>query len=323
MRFDSRGLVSTYLSQWMPTGDTTRQAVAGYFAGGNGGSNTSRVDTLIFSSETITNLGNILLAAYGNLAAHANSGVAGYVTGFYDSSVGDFVSTGNKIAFPSNTTSVIAGMNPITAYGRAGFANSGVAGYVGGGQAGGTRDVINKLLYSADTTTTLSATLTTGIYYGGAFSNSGVAGYFTDGFDGTTSRVDKITFSADTKSVISATLTSGIVYTSGMSDYGVGGYVVGGTPDGGSTKLSRIDKITFPADTKTTLSATLTTARWQTGNSSNTGVAGYMGGGSDSGGFIDGIDKITFPTDTKSTLSAVLSYARTGATGAFSDCGVL
>ena len=40
---------------------------------------------------------------------------------------------------------------------------------------------------------------------------------------------------------------------------GVAGYVAGGQSSGGN--ISGIDKITFPADTKTTLSATLTTAR--------------------------------------------------------------
>ena len=43
-----------------------------------------------------------------------------------------------------------------------------------------------------------------------------------------------------------------------MANSGVAGYFGGGI--GGSGYISGIDKITFPADTKTTLSATLTSA---------------------------------------------------------------
>ena len=34
MRYGLRTKVSTYVSDWMPSGDTTRQSVAGYIAGG-------------------------------------------------------------------------------------------------------------------------------------------------------------------------------------------------------------------------------------------------------------------------------------------------
>ena len=44
-----------------------------------------------------------------------------------------------------------------------------------------------------------------------------------------------------------------------MANSGVAGYFGGGT---GASTVNTIDKITFPADSKTTLSATLTTARY-------------------------------------------------------------
>ena len=87
---------------------------------------------------------------------------------------------------------------------------------------------------------------------------------------------------------------------------GVAGYFGGGTDSVGD--LSGIDKITFPGDTKTTLSATLTTGRRNMGSMADSTVAGYFGGGFD-GGNINGIDKITFPGDTKTTLSATLTTA--------------
>jgi hypothetical protein len=54
-----------------------------------------------------------------------------------------------------------------------------------------------------------------------------------------------------------------------MADSGVAGYFGGGL-DGSS--LSGIDKITFPADTKTTLSATLTSVRYGPAGFADCGV---------------------------------------------------
>ena len=44
------------------------------------------------------------------------------------------------------------------------------------------------------------------------------------------------------------------------------------------------------------------------------GVAGYFGGGYDTGN-ISGIDKVTFPADTKTTLSATITANVTSITG--------
>jgi len=96
----------------------------------------------------------------------------------------------------------------------------------------------------------------------------------------------------------------------------IAGYFGGGeTVISPQTFTSGIDKITFLGDTKTTLSATLTTARGYLAGMANSGTAGYFAGGSDSGGRISGIDKITFPGDTKTTLSAVLTTTRSSLAG--------
>ena len=50
------------------------------------------------------------------------------------------------------------------------------------------------------------------------------------------------------------------------------------------------------------------------------GVAGYFGGGVDTG-TISGIDRFAFPSDTKSTLTATLSTVRSALAG-MADCGV-
>ena len=52
----------------------------------------------------------------------------------------------------------------------------------------------------------------------------------------------------------------------------VAGYVAGGNDSGGN--VSGIDKVSFPADSKTTLSATLTTARSDAAGFANSGEIG-------------------------------------------------
>ena len=83
----------------------------------------------------------------------------------------------------------------------------------------------------------------------------------------------------------------------------------------GSNEISGIDKITFSGDTKSTLSATLSTARRSLAGAANSGTAAYFAGG-ENGVNISGIDKIAFSGDTKSTLSATLSNARAYLAGA-------
>ena len=99
----------------------------------------------------------------------------------------------------------------------------------------------------------------------------------------------------------------------------VAGYVAGGY---GGSYLTGIDKITFPADTKTTLSATLTSVRSNEAGFANSGVAGYVAGGANSTVYLSDIDKITFPADTKTTLSATLTSAR-GEGAGFANSGTL
>ena len=63
----------------------------------------------------------------------------------------------------------------------------------------------------------------------------------------------------------------GITTLGSSAAAGVAGYF-GGGEDG--ARVSGIDKITFPADTKTTLSATLTSARMRSAGMADSGVAG-------------------------------------------------
>jgi len=298
--------------------------VAGYFAGGTTGIIQSGIEKVTFPADTISTLSATLTTGRRYPGGFADSGVAGYVGGGTD---GTEQSGIDKITFPADTKTTLSATLTSARQGLAGFSNSGVAGYFGGGTSGGTHQSnIDKIAFPADTKTTLAATLTTITSFFGTsgMANYGVAGYFGGGTNGSDfSRIDKIAFPADTKTTLSATLTNAAYTVAGMADSGVAGYFGGGFMTASSIELNVIDKITFAADTKTTLSATLSSARaWVTGMA-DSGVAGYFGGGGEAAGatYLSGVDKIAFPADTKSTLSATLSQNKYGMAG-FANCGV-
>ena len=97
----------------------------------------------------------------------------------------------------------------------------------------------------------------------------------------------------------------------------VAGYFGGGNDSGG--RISGIDRYAFPADTKTTLTATLTTATSSIEGMANSGVAGYfMGGYAPSATAV--VDKLSFATETIATTTQ-LSGARVDVAG-FANSGV-
>jgi hypothetical protein len=120
--------------------------------------------------------------------------------------------------------------------------------------------------------------------------------------------IRKIDSSSDTISTSSATLsvfnTNG-VGSGGLSNSGVAAYYAANVF--GTT----VDKIAFPADTRTTLATGISQVRGAIGGMANVAVAGYFGGGVDSNGstWYTTVDKFAFPADTRSTLGTGLSVS--------------
>ena len=86
----------------------------------------------------------------------------------------------------------------------------------------------------------------------------------------------------------------------------VAGYFAGGFD--GSTYYSTIDKIAFPADTKTTIAAVTTQSRASSMAFAHSGVAGYIGAGGNVSGHDFSITKISFPSvEVASFLVATLT----------------
>ena len=301
------------------------RGVAGYFAGGNTGSaGLASTEKLTFSTDGIAALANPLTVNRHSAAGFANSGVAGYVAGGY------LVASINKITFPADTVGSLSDTLTSARYSPTGFANSGVAGYAAGGDDGTATQLngIDKITFPADTKTTLSALMTQRGDARAGFANNGVAGYLAGGEILTApariATIDKITFPADTLALLSSPiiLTAAISFLSGFANSGVAGYAAGGSIGGSNPYVTTIDKLTFPSDTKSSLSPGLTVASYFTCGMANSGVAGYISRGSGTGGPNTVVEKVTFPTDTVTVVTAQLTVARYAAAG-FADSGTL
>lgn len=251
---------------------------------------------------------------------------AGYVFGGIN---GGYSSTIQKLLMPADTISNLSDtMSNSVDLSLASFANSPTAGYACGGRISGDyRNSIDKLTFATDARTTIAATLGAKRAIGGGHSNNGTAGYTmggqgTGGGDTSINVIQKLTYSNDTISTPAATLSANIAQMSGFANSGTAGYGAGGASDDGATKRNIFAKLLYSNDTRSNLSATLTSARGATSAMANSGTAGYISGGLDSANAsLSGIDKLTFSNETKSTLSATLSTACYFA-GSFSNNGV-
>ena len=99
---------------------------------------------------------------------------------------------------------------------------------------------------------------------------------------------------------------------------GVAGYVAGGTT---GSRVTRIDKITFPSDSKVTIAGVLSAAKTKGAGFANSAVAGYAVGGNNGASYVNVIDKVTFPADTVTAISTTLSAVNNAPAG-FANSGV-
>ena len=104
------------------------------------------------------------------------------------------------------------------------MANSGTAGYFGGGVYGVTKlDTVNKYAFSNDSRTTLGTGLSAVTQMLGAMANSGTAGYFGGGTVtavGPVDTVDKFAFSDDGRTTLGTGLSLAREFLAGMANAG-------------------------------------------------------------------------------------------------------
>lgn len=143
--------------------------------------------------------------------------------------------------------------------------------------------------------------------------SSALAGYTMGGDEangaGTTiiTAISKLAWPAETASTLAATISSARRLLTGLSDTGVAGYAAGGmTGTTDATRVATVDKLSFTAETRSTLGTGLSAARSQGGATgmSNPAVAGYFPGGRTTVA-VTTVDKFAFPSDTQSTTTAL------------------
>lgn len=260
------------------------------------------VEKLLFSTESISTLATGLSLARRLSASMADAQVAGYVAGGDRKPLSDLTSTVDKFALPADTRSTL-GTGLVSAnYVFAGMANTGVAGYFGGGGSP-DRSQVQKFTFPSDTRSTITS-LSLNTAQPGAMANPAVAGYFGGGRTASLyTKIDKYAFPSDTRSTLGTGLTTATHALTGLANAAVAGYFGGGQTSGGF--VTTVQKFTFPGDSRSTLGTGLSIAREFPGGASNSGTAGYFGGGNNN----TTVDKFAFPSDTRTTLATGLSNA--------------
>jgi len=234
---------------------------------------------------------------------------AGYIAGGSTTLNGSGTNNIQKLQFSNESNSSVSATLSAAEANVGGFANSGTAGYVGGGSGstggGGYTPAINKILFAGDTVSTLVSTLSNQGPTG--FANSGTAGYFAGGAEGSstvsqTAAVHKLPFSTDSLSALGNLLSAvkGTPPPMGFANSGTAGYVVGGGGSSGTT-----DKIAFSNDSRSSLGSVVGAGQAGAGFA-NSGTAGYASAGFNGS---SSIRKILFSNDTGSTLSSTLGLS--------------
>ena len=310
---------SKYVSLRAVSGPLARLPIAGYVAGGNTSSGQiSTVNKFAFPTDVRSTLGTGLDAIASFISGFANSGTAGYSSRFLNV---------NKFAFPSDVRTVLAtglstGRSSIQA-----FSNTSVAGYFAGGSYwNGSSTVrlttVDKYTFPSDTRTILGTGISPAQDAGTGFSNFGVAGYAAGGFDSDrTTRVQKVAFPTDSITTLGTGLSVARQGPAGAGNSETAGYAAGGARQGDFQMQTVIDKLAFPSDTRTVLSAGLTLARRGAAGFANSNVANYFAGGNSDGvGIRSVVDKLSLPAETISALSTGLPVG-TGWPAGFADEG--
>ena len=304
--FAPRLRVSTYLSDWMPSGDTHFD-YAGYALGGYAPNQTAEIRKFNHSTESLSILSATLTAQRRELAG-LSSTTKGYAAAGMNA--GALVAAYDALTFSSETRTSLAAVMATNRFYPGGASNFSVAGYVAGGTTatvtttGHTAD-IEKFTYATEASSVSVASLAlTAFAPGNGSQNSGVAGYFTGGMrtyspEVYNANMFKIAFATDTTS--SPTSMSVAQYNVAMvSDNGTAVYMISGGNAGGPIAGTPVYKVPFATDTLATTAMTCPAQGNLLITSNQIMGAGYFIGTATS-------RKITYATDTLSTPSITVS----------------
>jgi hypothetical protein len=136
-----------------------------------------------------------------------------------------------------------------------------------------------------------------------------IAGYFAGGITGGTnsSSIFKYAFTGEVVSTISATLGTARYSRAGLSNYQVAGYMLNGYLAGlGNTNVS--EKLTYATEARSSLSNT--TQHAEASAMTNSGTAGYQGGGWGGSSDVATTLKYTYSNDTEGTSTNIAVTGR-------------
>lgn len=319
-----RLLPGTKVSDWAATAiaaalPTTHIDYAGYSAGGTGPVNTT--DKFSFPSDSRSTPSALNLSSgRAYTSGCSNNSIFAYVAGGSDSFPTN-VDIVDKFTFPEHVrTTLSAGLS--SALGDlGGTSNNGTAAYF----FRQDQDV-DKFAYSNDSRSTLG---TGRVQSGGSYSREGAAngttaGYFGGGTGGGgptgySRRIEKILYSNEVITNLSAYVFEYIAYMYGYSNSGTAAYFAGGSYySSGWLVSNKYSKMVYSNETTSTLTATLSSLRYEGQGMADSGVAGYSMGGSNA----TTVDKLTFSNDTSSALSTGLSASMNRGAG-YAHCSAL
>lgn len=201
---------------------------------------------------------------------------------------------------------------------------SGIAGYfMGGSLSSGVTSAVDKFTFASESRSSLGTGISTVGSVGTGFANRGVAGYAAAFYDTAyRTTVDKFSMTNDSRTTLGTGLSIARTTSNSYANDEVAGYVSGGEINGFNVNTNSINKFAFPSDTRSNLSATVSTANaLASGGMQNTGVAGYAQLGHTASGAVATVDKLSFTAETNSALGTGLSQAR-AYSGTMSDDGV-
>ena len=323
MRFDSRGLVSTYISQWMPTGDETFN-YANYRLGGYAPSQSSAIKKFFFASKTETVLTATLTAQIiANVGFASTSKV--FSAGGRDAS--SYISTHQYLDIFNETRTSLASTLAANFFYGAGLTNSGTAGYIAGGGANGsgTSSVpyltrIEKFVYATEASSTTVANMSLNIYALNGGNNGTIAGYLNGGFYGTSdpgrafsNAIQKFVYATDTTISNVGTIFYPTYNVMMLSNHGTAGYITAGSPQSGETLTTDLRKIAYATDVTSNIAAGISNANGQpTASDMQAGIGFFLGSHTNSSTLTE-VKEFDFSTETVSVSSATITGNNYGA----------
>lgn len=232
----------------------------GYATGGlnSSGSKIAIANALVFSDESVFNLGGIM-SVTRSLGGSFSNADYGYICG---GNITIQIDTIEKLVFSNNNTGIISATLSSGITGMASNLQNGTYGLVAGGSVvgGSMYGTVQGLTLSNETAVVASGTIDAVRYACG--SSSSVRGYAFGGYTGSapTIAIKGVVFSGLTGFTASNSLGTAVYFGNTIQDDTYTYYLGGVTT--GSTLISTIQRLTFSGETTSTISATLATAKY-------------------------------------------------------------